>query len=95
MVKEVANGPNESIGISRTNGSLKLTIVQMAEPSLSARNTGDPLPTGPRATIHLGDAPGFDIATSRTRDDLLIKDGAECIERARTSRQLALHLIGE
>lgn len=54
-------------------------IVQMAQPSLSARNAGDPLPIGPRASVHLGEAPGFDVATKRGPANLLIKDGAECI----------------
>lgn len=54
-------------------------IVQMAQPSLSARNAGDPLPIGPRASIHLGEAPGFDVVTKRGPPNLLIKDGAECI----------------
>lgn len=54
-------------------------IVQMAQPSLSARNAGDPLPIGPRASIHLGEVPGFDVATKRAPANLLIKDGAECI----------------
>lgn len=54
-------------------------IVQMTQPSLSARNLGAPLPTGPRAKIHLGEAPGFDVATTRAADNLLIKDGADCV----------------
>lgn len=54
-------------------------IVQMAQPSLSARNAGAPLPIGPRASIHLGEAPGFEVATKHAPANLLIKDGAECI----------------
>ena len=54
-------------------------IVQMAQPSLSARKSGDPLPTGPRASIHLGAAPGFDVTTKRGPENLLITDGADCV----------------
>ena len=54
-------------------------IVQMAKPSLSARNAGDPLPIGPRANIHLGEVPGFNVATKPATENLLIKDGADCI----------------
>ena len=54
-------------------------IVQMAKPSLSARTTGDPLAIGPRANIHLGEAPGFAVTTKRGPDNLVIKDGADCL----------------
>lgn len=54
-------------------------IVQMARPSLSARNAGDPLPSGPRANIRLGATPGFEVAARRGPENLLIADGADCI----------------
>jgi tetratricopeptide (TPR) repeat protein len=54
-------------------------VVQMQQPSLSARNSGDPLPVGPRANIHLGVAPGFDVMTKQAPEGTLIEDGADCI----------------
>ena len=54
-------------------------IVQMTMPSLASRNAANPAPIGPRATIHLGEVPGFDVATSREPAHVLIKDGAACI----------------
>jgi hypothetical protein len=53
-------------------------IVQMENPSLSARNSGDALLVGPRADIHLGNAPGFDVMTKREPEGSMIKDGADC-----------------
>ena len=54
-------------------------VVQMAQPSLTARNAGEPLPTGPRANIHFGRMPGFDVVTRRDPDAMLAQDGATCI----------------
>jgi hypothetical protein len=54
-------------------------IVQMTLPSVASRNAVSPAPIGPRANIHLGEVPGFDVATSRMPENTLIKDGAACI----------------
>jgi hypothetical protein len=54
-------------------------VVQMQQPSLSARNSGDPLPIGPRANVQLGEAPGFDVTTKQEPEGTLIKDGEDCI----------------
>ena len=54
-------------------------IVQMAMPSLASRNSVAAAAIGPRANIHLGDVPGFDVATSPGTENALIKDGAACI----------------
>ena len=54
-------------------------IVQMAMPSLASRNSVAAAAIGPRANIHLGDVPGFDVATSPGPENALIKDGAACI----------------
>ncbi len=54
-------------------------IVQMTAPSLASRKSGDPLPTGPRANIHIGEAPGFAATTQRAPDDTLIDGGADCL----------------
>lgn len=58
-------------------------IVQMEQPSLAHRNAADPLPIGPRANIHLGEVPGFAVATVRQPENTMIKDGADCIDDAR------------
>lgn len=54
-------------------------IVQMVQPSLSARvSRAQPL-LGPRANLHLGEPPGFEVATTRKPADRLIVSGAECV----------------
>jgi hypothetical protein len=54
-------------------------IIQMEQPSLTARNVGDPLLVGPRANIHLSETPGFEVMTKQGPEGTLIKDGADCI----------------
>ncbi len=58
-------------------------IVQMEQPSLSARNAADPLPIGARANILLGDVPGFEVMTKQDPDSRLIHDGAACVSDER------------
>lgn len=60
-------------------------IVQMAQPNLSARNTGDVPPIGPRANIRMGDLPGFAVTTKRGPENLMIKDGVDCVSDDRVN----------
>jgi hypothetical protein len=102
-------GPLKNALLRQLSRGAAQGVVQMAQPSLSARLPSDPLPTGPRVAVHLGASPGFDVTTKRAPDNLLIKDGADCVADDRltiadwgndlaVSVQLAdarAHLVGE
>ena len=55
-------------------------IVQMTQPNLVSRNSGATPAFGPRADIHLGDLPGFEVATTRQPANMLLQSGADCIQ---------------
>lgn len=54
-------------------------LVQMAMPNLATRTTPLPGTIGPRANIHLGEVPGFDVATTAVTEHTMINGGADCI----------------
>ena len=68
----------DALLLQLSNGAAQ-GIVQMTKPTLSSRLSGAALPIGPRANIHIGEAPGFDVETLRARPKTLLTDGAECI----------------
>jgi hypothetical protein len=72
-------GPLKDALLQQLSWGAAQGIVQMTMPSLASRNAASPRPIGPRAAIHLGEVPGFDVATSREPAHVLIKDGAACI----------------
>ncbi len=54
-------------------------VVQMVQPNLAARNTANPLQAGPRANIRLAEIPGFNARTSAAEENVVLKEGQDCI----------------